>query len=293
MYRPMILRLFSFILEDLQDPVKSGGEIYDLLKDGLKGRIGDQRIFVEPVQRGILYLLGHYAFDQFVLARHTEENDYGCPEGYEPRTSEHFLWYMADFLDFIDEHEIEADETIRTEIEDIIDKADELYGENEEAYFDYLESIYEKMKLLMDKLKESCYPELEKLRDAYSMATARRIFHDRELCEWISDLVVFIGFPGEYEPWLERVSWPAWVKPELYTREGGCCAACGFDFTRDPEVEQHIDHIIPISIGGCNDLVNLQLLCRACNLKKQNRKEPVQSSIPNYLSKKIRQKKKR
>lgn len=43
------------------------------------------------------------------------------------------------------------------------------------------------------------------------------------------------------------------------------CVECGA--TKD-ETSLHIDHIKPISKGGTNDLDNLQVLCKKCNLSK-------------------------
>jgi 5-methylcytosine-specific restriction endonuclease McrA len=33
--------------------------------------------------------------------------------------------------------------------------------------------------------------------------------------------------------------------------------------------ERHVDHIMPLKLGGTNDVQNLQILCRVCNLKKR------------------------
>lgn len=43
------------------------------------------------------------------------------------------------------------------------------------------------------------------------------------------------------------------------------CAACG------SLVNQSIDHIIPLSLGGLHSIGNLQTLCLPCNVKKANR----------------------
>ncbi len=49
--------------------------------------------------------------------------------------------------------------------------------------------------------------------------------------------------------------------------QDGCCAMCGADVT----VERHVDHIVPISKGGRNDILNLQILCPSCNMRKSDK----------------------
>jgi len=144
---------------------------------------------------------------------------------------------------------------------------------------------------MLDELKEKNKTNLNQISEDYIIAVAARVFHDRELCAWISDLLIQIGFPGEYKQFAERLSnWPKWVQTDLFTREGGCCALCGADFSKDPSIISHIDHIIPLSKGGCNDIVNLQLLCEVCNTSKKSEMLPVKSSIPNYLKRRIKRK---
>lgn len=54
-------------------------------------------------------------------------------------------------------------------------------------------------------------------------------------------------------------------------RAGFKCQCCGTKPLKDNDVVLHIDHIIPHSLGGNDDVNNLQVLCDKCNLSKQNR----------------------
>jgi hypothetical protein len=126
------------------------------------------------------------------------------------------------------------------------------------------------------------------MRALYAPEIADRILHDRQLCSFIAETVMEIGFDGETAEgirsrWVERETWPARVKAILNSRDRGKCAACGTDIVMELDADGHIDHTFPISQGGCNDLVNLQLLCSACNSKKLAKIEDVVTSVPRYI----------
>lgn len=57
------------------------------------------------------------------------------------------------------------------------------------------------------------------------------------------------------------------LRKEVFMRDGYRCVECGA--TKD-ESRLEVDHIIPISKGGTNDIDNLQTLCRECNQNKSN-----------------------
>lgn len=53
---------------------------------------------------------------------------------------------------------------------------------------------------------------------------------------------------------------------ELCDQYGNRCLACG---TTDELLT--VDHVLPVSMGGTNDISNLQPLCKSCNSKKNNK----------------------
>jgi cytochrome c-type biogenesis protein CcmH/NrfF len=59
-----------------------------------------------------------------------------------------------------------------------------------------------------------------------------------------------------------RTSIPREVQEAVRVRDGLRCVYCG------NQSELQFDHIIPVSKGGGNQVENIQLLCRTCNLKK-------------------------
>jgi len=64
------------------------------------------------------------------------------------------------------------------------------------------------------------------------------------------------------------------VRYEVLKRANKRCELCGVqegDEGYEDRLPLHIDHIEPRSKGGSNEIDNLQVLCRACNLGKSNR----------------------
>ena len=54
------------------------------------------------------------------------------------------------------------------------------------------------------------------------------------------------------------------IKKFLIDERGPYCENCG------EEIELQVDHIVPVSRGGTDDMENLQLLCYECHQKKHN-----------------------
>jgi len=64
---------------------------------------------------------------------------------------------------------------------------------------------------------------------------------------------------GSYTP----AEWRALCERYTYT-----CLCCG---RQEPEIKLTVDHVIPISKGGSNDISNIQPLCSSCNFRKHAR----------------------
>ena len=72
----------------------------------------------------------------------------------------------------------------------------------------------------------------------------------------------------------KRAYIPEWVKRAVLFRDKGCCVFCKKDLTGLyillEDNEKHFDHIVSLNEGGLNDVCNIQLSCKGCNLKKSD-----------------------
>jgi len=69
---------------------------------------------------------------------------------------------------------------------------------------------------------------------------------------------------------LKRVPIPAWARRAIFHRDKGECRECkrSLAMVINRLETEHYDHIVPLARFGANDVTNLQLLCKSCNLKK-------------------------
>jgi 5-methylcytosine-specific restriction endonuclease McrA len=61
------------------------------------------------------------------------------------------------------------------------------------------------------------------------------------------------------------------LRTKLFDLQRGKCACCGKPLGND----FHLDHIVPLKLGGSNTDDNIQLLRAACNMQK-GAKDPIE-----------------
>jgi hypothetical protein len=61
------------------------------------------------------------------------------------------------------------------------------------------------------------------------------------------------------------------VRFEILRRDNFACRYCG---TPAPKAELHIDHVVPVALGGTNDPSNLTAACTDCNAGKSDLAPP-------------------
>jgi len=68
----------------------------------------------------------------------------------------------------------------------------------------------------------------------------------------------------------KRKTIPPKLTLKVLKRDNYKCLICGKSPSTHPELSLEVDHILPVSKGGTNDLENLQTLCFYCNRGKGN-----------------------
>lgn len=151
----------------------------------------------------------------------------------------------------------------------------------------------ESLKSVLTKWYQSSSLQTQDFRKSELLSTMRPLsnwtnrifavlFSDRDFIFRFSKLltrVVSEADASKYPQWftnngrIKRVSRiPKWLGKGIFLRDKGHCASCGADLSGMYQLSEfHVDHLIPLAKGGCNDPSNLQLLCDKCNLSKGSR----------------------
>ena len=62
-----------------------------------------------------------------------------------------------------------------------------------------------------------------------------------------------------------RIKFPQEIRERIYREYNGTCALCGHRIKYD---DMTLDHIVPLVMGGADNVNNLQCTCRTCNMFK-------------------------
>ena len=240
-------------------------------------------LFVKTIQNGYLYYLGTIFFDHLFNII-DDVLFYDVKEAY----TESYMIFLLLSLSGLEESKA---------LFNLLMALDEVDTILCEAHEKHQNGVFHKQgidMLLRDalvKAREFYESDIKNIRDIYAKNYAERTLHDRQICEYIAYSLHSSyeeGYPvldKNYQisfAHIERSRWPTWVKSTLRTRDRDHCANCGLSFG-EFHGKPHIDHIVPLNKGGCNDLVNLQLLCSRCNRNKHDNFQLVNSSIPEYF----------
>ena len=276
------LKLFSFGIQKLHDPNWTGMDLYDKIKQHVRQRTEPKNLLFKTLKDGLLYYLGNWIYEEYLI--HLEGN-----EEYIELEGDYLLWYLEDYLAFlIDSGVDENDDLIKVSFEEL-ENFNNLFVEDESKYYELLFEKSEALKTSIINLSIQYELQIESMKSIYSQDFAERVFHDRTLCEYISELLITIGFDGTIseddlpQKWINRYNIPSWAKKAIISRDRGKCAQCDKNLVIELESNYHFDHIVPLHYGGTNDLSNLQLLCEKCNLEKSTSKVSVKTSVPKYL----------
>ena len=114
-------------------------------------------------------------------------------------------------------------------------------------------------------LKRAELIELQVDKLTYVQSSKIRAACEKRIADFLEkrDIEIWSGL-------LELDPVPSTVRYDVLKRDRKC-VLCGAAPDVDSAVRLHVDHIVPRSKGGSNDMSNLQVLCAECNLGKSNR----------------------
>jgi len=140
----------------------------------------------------------------------------------------------------------------------------------EDDIYDYYNDFYlsGEIECLIEKIREEVFFVVFSNRGLLRnfnimMANVLASVELEDLCIENRDYFEKIGI-------LKRANIPSWAKKAVFYRDKGRCVECNKDISGTLSFQNHMnfDHIVPLALGGLNDVTNIQLMCEECNKKK-------------------------
>lgn len=283
LYPAFALKLHAFGLSRLQDAEWCGTELYERAKRHYRGRAEPKWLFQKILPNGFLFYLGQWLFEEY----------WNFEIQLPTMNLEKSIEYVEDYLQMRTLGGLTDESAVTSKLSDAVESANSLYDENKNEFHNAEKKIRRQLRLALVRNSDRLSSSHSQLAPKYAANYADRVFHDRELCGYIAQLILEIGIDGTTEDenprqWCNRTKFPTWAKSAVDARDRGKCSKCKKDLVAELQGTGHVDHIVPLSRGGCNDLVNLQLFCSSCNSKKRAGRWPSCSSIPPYISRKLK-----
>ena len=156
--------------------------------------------------------------------------------------------------------------------------------ENETVILDYYEYLYKTgpLKYLLEKISNEAFFVLF-LNRPFLYQFYKQISNKTKEIK-IVDLPENIKYLFKQDGILKRVNIPVWSRKAVFFRDRGLCSNCQKDISGLVNIQnaKHFDHIIPLALGGLNDISNLQLLCETCNLNKSGKEVQASKVYENW-----------
>jgi hypothetical protein len=226
---PFTLRLYGHVLTCLRDNNFAGIDLFYRIKDCWKRRDTPNDLLLRPLEKGLSVKIGEWCFDSML--------DVDCPYSskakpyYKYLGKEDFLWFLEDVVEAARLTGFFPGETLLNGIATRVNEIDALLVSDEAAYWDQVERVgrRELTKMFLQLCQTQRAPLL-RMGQVYAYEISDRILHDRELCHFIAQTVMDIGFDGETDEgmrsqWVERERWPSRVKAILHARVGSALHA--------------------------------------------------------------------
>ncbi len=277
------LKLYSFGLHLVHDPSWTGTNLFDRLKQHIRGEIAPKDMLYKTLKEGLLFQLGQLVYYEYI------QNPHRFNAGFLTLTDDHVLWYLQDYLNLLADQDVPSDDPAMLKATRLLNDTYELYEIDETMFWKRVRDVRGKAINCAVRLGTTFKGPIAAAKQEYASDFAHRVFQDRLLCQFISTLLVETGIPNTApretpEQWVSESTIPVWAIKSVIGREREKCAGCGTDVEIDLAPETYIAHIVPLSVGGTNDLCNLQLLCNACRTSRLNNNIfPGQKLIPDYL----------